>query len=152
MLALRVCGYAEHGRTQDAVRLLMNRQLPAGGWNYGNTAVFEQELRPMPETTGLALQALVGLVSRADVDKSIAYLRSELVHLNTPMSLAWATLGLHAWQETLEQPREQVRHVLARQKQLGPYDTASLSLLLLAWHCDAGLVRSLEQMQSGDEK
>lgn len=152
LMALRVCGYADHSRTQDAVRLLMNRQLPAGGWNYGNTAVFEQELRPMPETTGLALQALTGLVARTDVDKSIAYLRSEIVHLHTPMSLACAILGLHAWQETLQQPREQILDILARQEQLGPYDTVSLSLLLLAWHCDAGLVRTLEEMHSGDEK
>ncbi len=152
LMALRVCGYADRGRTQDAVRLLMNRQLPAGGWNYGNTAVFEQELRPMPETTGLALQALAGLVARPDVDKSITYLRSELPRLNTPMSLASAILGLHAWQETLQQPQEQILHVLARQEQLGPYDTVSLSLLLLAWYCDAGLVRCLEEMHSRDEK
>ncbi len=152
LMALRVCGYADHSRTHDAVRLLMNRQLPAGGWNYGNTAVFGQELRPMPETTGLALQALAGLASRAAVETSIVYLRSQLVHLNTPISLAWAMLGLHAWQETLQQPREQILHVLARQEQLGPYDTVSLSLLLLAWHCDAGLVRCLEEIHSRDEK
>ena len=60
------------------------------------------------------------------------------------MSLAWAILGLHAWQETLDEPHERIAQILARQEKLGPYDTFSLSLLLSAWHCDAGLLRHLE--------
>ena len=152
LMALRICGYVAHERAQDAVRLLMDRQLPDGGWNYGNTFVFERPLRPMPETTGVSLQALAGLVSRVDVERSIAYLRSQLPDLNTPISLAWAVLGLHAWQESLDQPREQILHVLGRQEQLGPYDTVSLSLLLLAWHCNAGLVRFLEDNLRRDEE
>jgi hypothetical protein len=99
---------------------------------------------PTPEATGLGLQALAGLVPKPDVQKSIAYLRSQLPDLYAPMSLAWAILGLHAWQEPLEQPHERILQALAKQEQLGPYDTFSLSLLLLAWHCDAGLVRYLE--------
>ena len=78
------------------------------------------------------------------VQRSIDYLRSQLPSLNAPMSFGWAILGLHAWQETLEQPQERIRQALARQERLGPYDTFSLSLLLLAWHCREGLVRCLE--------
>jgi len=152
LMALRVCGYAAHSRSQDAVRLLMDRQLPDGGWNCGNTITFGRQMRPMPETTGLSLQALAGLAPRAAVEKSIAYLRAELASLNAPMSLAWAILGLRAWQETLEQPREQILGVLARQEESGPYDTVSLSLLLLAWHCQAGLVQFFEHAGSQDKQ
>ena len=144
LMALRVCGSGSHSRTQDAVRLLMDRQLADGGWNVGTTVTFGKQMWPTPEATGLGLQALAGLVPKPAVRNSIAYLRSQLPALNAPMSLAWAILGLHAWQETLEQPHERILQVLARQQQLGPYDTFSLSLLLLAWHCDAGLVRYLE--------
>jgi hypothetical protein len=143
LMALRICGHADHRRAQDAVRLLLDRQLSAGGWNCGSTITFGQEMLPMPEDTGPSLEALAGLVPQADVDRSIRYLHSQLAHLNTPRSVAWAILGLHAWRQGLEQPHEHIRGVLARQKEYGPYDTVSLSLLLLAWHCEAGLIRFL---------
>ena len=144
LMALRVCRQGTHSRTQDAVRLLLDRQLAAGGWNCGNTVTFGQQMRPMPESTGVALQALAGLAPKPAVEKSIAYLRSQLPALSSPMSLGWAVLGLHACQETLDQPQERICQALARQEESGPYDTFSLSLLLLAWHCRAGLVRYLE--------
>lgn len=144
LLALRVCGGGSHPRTQDAVRLLMDRQLADGGWNVGTTVTFGKQMWPTPEATGLGLQALAGLVPKPAVQNSIAYLRSQLPVLNAPMSVAWAILGLHAWQETLDESHERIVQILARQEKLGPHDTFSLSLLLLAWHCDAGLVRLLE--------
>ncbi len=145
LLALRACGYGTHGRAQDAVRLLLDRQLAAGGWNVGTTVTFGTPMWPTPEASGLALQALAGLVPKSVVEKSIAYLRSRLPSLNAPISLAWAILGLHAWQEPIEQPQERIAQVLDRQGQLGPHDTFSLSLLLLAWHCRAGLTRFFEE-------
>ncbi len=140
LLALRTCGHGGHDRAKAAVRLLIDRQLATGGWNVGTTVSFGQQTRPTPEATGLALQALAGLVPKPAVEKSMAYLRSQLPLLNAPMSLGWAILGLHAWQETIEQPQERILQVLNRQEQSGPYDTFALSLLLLAWHCHAGLV------------
>jgi hypothetical protein len=46
ILALSCAGYAGHPRISNGVRLLMDRQLPKGGWNYGNTIVYGQELLP----------------------------------------------------------------------------------------------------------
>ena len=74
ILALRATGHARDSRTFEAVSMIMNRQLPSGGWNYGNTTVFGQELLPMPEHTGQALCAVSGYVSVNDVRKSIEYL------------------------------------------------------------------------------
>jgi len=139
-LALRACGYSAHSRMQDAIRMLLDRQLPSGGWNSGNTITFGLEMRPAPESTGIALQALAGLTARDSVAHSIAYMHKELAFVHAPMSVAWAILGLHAWGETVHQPQERIRRVLARQEKLGPYDTISLSLLLLAWHCGQGLI------------
>ncbi len=152
LMALRVCGHVHHSRARDAVRLLLDRQLPGGGWNIGNTTVFGQELRPMPETTGPALEALTGMTPKDVVAKSITYLQAHREQWHAPMSLAWALLGLHAWQETPQQTQEQILRVLDRQDQYGPCDTVSLSLLLLAWHCPAGLVRSLEKKTAQDGK
>ncbi len=140
LLALRVCGHEAHTRAKDAVRLLGDRQLATGGWNVGTTISFGQQTWPTPEATGIALQALAGLVPKLAVEHSIAYLRAQLPALHAPMSLGWAILGLHAWQETIEQPQERILEVLHRQEQFGPYDTFALSLLLLAWHCHTGLL------------
>jgi hypothetical protein len=38
--ALTESGRASNKRTQDGVKLLLNRQLSGGGWNYGNTTVY----------------------------------------------------------------------------------------------------------------
>jgi hypothetical protein len=148
LLALRACGYGQHRRAADAVRLLLDRQLAAGGWNVGTTVTFGTPMWPTPEATGLGLQAVAGLVPKPAVEKSIAYLRSQLPTLNAPMSLAWAILGLHAWQETVDQSQVRILAVMARQEGLGPCDTFSLSLLLLAWHCQEGLVRCLEEKRN----
>ena len=51
MMALEVAGYGGHPRLIEAQRLLLDRQIPGGGWNYGNTTVFGQVLNPMPEST-----------------------------------------------------------------------------------------------------
>ncbi|MBM4025497.1 MAG: hypothetical protein FJ280_08825 [Planctomycetes bacterium] len=149
LMALRVCGQAAHSQARDAVRLLLDRQLGAGGWNVGTTITFGQEMWPTPEATGLGLQALAGLVPEADVHRSLAYLRTQLPSLNAPMSLAWTILALRAWQETLDQPHERIAQVLARREQRGPWDTFSLSLLLLAAHCQAGLMHRLGHSESG---
>ena len=78
LLALKICGYAGHPRVVEAVRMILDRQLPEGGWNYGNTGVFGKTLRPEPESTGLALTALAGLVKPSDVDLSIKYLNQQV--------------------------------------------------------------------------
>ncbi|HEX7450061.1 MAG TPA: hypothetical protein VF306_21050, partial [Pirellulales bacterium] len=46
VLALKTAGRSEHPRTREAVALLLDRLLPQGGCNYGNTSVFGRVLRP----------------------------------------------------------------------------------------------------------
>jgi hypothetical protein len=97
ILALRVTGYGDHTRVKEAVRMLMDRQLPHGGWNVGSTVVFEQEQRPAPESTGAALHALSGLMPRGSVQRSLDYLGKEVTRLHTPISLGWSLLALNSW-------------------------------------------------------
>ena len=152
ILALRACGRMTHWRAQGGVHLLLDRQLPSGGWNYGNTFTFGTESRPTAETTGIGLQALAGLTPKDSVKNSIAYMQSEVALLHAPISLAWAILALHAWQETVDRPQERILQALARQKKFGPHNTVSLSLLTLAWHCRTGLVDFFERADWQGEK
>jgi hypothetical protein len=139
MLALKIAGYGGHQRVQEATRLLLDRQLPHGGWNYGNAMVFEQELRPMPLSTGLVLNALKDQTSQATIQRSLTYLHSRVVSLPTPRSLGWSLLGLGAWRARPESSPNLIDACLKNQDRYGGYDTASLSLLLVALKSPGGL-------------
>jgi hypothetical protein len=140
MMALEVAGKGGDPRVAEAQRLLLDRQIPGGGWNYGNTTVFGQVLHPMPESTGMVLNALSRRVSRDEVQKSIAYLEGSLTGLKTPWSLGWALLGLGAWGARPASATEMIGACLARQARISSYDTSSLALLLAAYRATGGLV------------
>lgn len=97
LLGLRRAGRNDHPRYEEAVRLLLDRQLPQGGWNYGNTTVLGNTLRPHVQPTGLAIWALAGEPDiRPRIDRSIEYLRRSVDGRTTAASLAYAILGLAA--------------------------------------------------------
>jgi hypothetical protein len=96
VLALGREGHLGHPRVVDGVRLLVDRAIESGGWNYGNNVVFGRSLRPQPAPTGLALLALTRAGSGKGVDRAVAYLRSTLPGLRAASSLGWGLLGLRA--------------------------------------------------------
>lgn len=141
LLALQAAGHADHRRAQEAVHMLMDRQLPRGGWNYGNTFVFGQELRPSPESTGIALSALAGCVPRENVKLSLEFLNSRVKHLRTPLALGWSLLGLGAWGGRPAEHQAWVMESLKQQEKYGTYDTVPLCLLLTALAAGGKLTR-----------
>ncbi|EKD35048.1 MAG: hypothetical protein ACD_75C02077G0001, partial [uncultured bacterium] len=40
LMTLRLVNHEKHPRAEEAVKMILDRQLPHGGWNYGNTKVF----------------------------------------------------------------------------------------------------------------
>lgn len=131
MMALSVTGHGHHDRVKEAVRMLLDRQLPHGGWNYGNTLVFGKELHPMPESTGAALAGLSGVVDRNEVLPSLQYLQDQVPRLQTPISLGWSLLGLAAWKLSPPNANALVERCLANQERYGEYETSALCLLVL---------------------
>lgn len=97
ILALQAAGKADHPRVREGVRLLLDRALSDGGWNYGNRRVFDNTLRAFPSTSGLALAAVAGEARSAPIDAALEYLRGKLASIRAPLSLAWALIGLRAW-------------------------------------------------------
>jgi hypothetical protein len=140
LLALRRAGQGGHERAREGVRLLLDRQLPRGGWNYGNTTVYGQELRPAAVETGVALTALAGVVGQGDVLRSLNYLQAEALKLRTPLSLAWAAVGLGAWGAFPATARGALLAIAAAPAALS---TTLLALVLLAATGDAGRARVL---------
>jgi hypothetical protein len=144
VLALRAVGKGKHERVEEAVSMLMDRMLPSGGWNYGNTLVFGRELRPMPESTGAALDALAGYVPKERVQASLEYLKKSASRVRTPLALSWAILGLGAWDERPPDSEHRLAESVSRQSRYGPYTTALLSRIVVAFHAPRGLLSALQ--------
>ena len=139
IIALKTAGYGNQPRVLEAQRLLLDRECLHGGWNYGNRSVFGAELRPMPEDTGMALDALQDSTSKSSLERSLAYLKSAVKSLRTPIALAWSLLGLGAWGERPAAAAALLSECWQRQERYGVYDTTALSLLILASRSSGGL-------------
>lgn len=97
VLALKTSENWEHPRTRQGVELLVDRLLPEGGCNYGNTEVLGQRLRPHATPTGLAMLALAGEGGGTGrIAASLEYLEDCLSANLATISLCYAVLGLHA--------------------------------------------------------
>jgi len=132
MIALCRAGHGAHERVREAARMLADRRIPAGGWGYGNTTAFGSVLRPFPDTTGAALCALAAAGDSETARQALPYLEQEVERVRTPLSLGWALLGLASWDRRPAQAEVWAEECLARQEYLGPYETASLVVLLFA--------------------
>jgi hypothetical protein len=148
VLALKAAGHANHARTREAVRLILDRQLPSGGCNYGNTVVLGQRLRPHVQPTGMALVALSGphapredghhaerdaYPGEARVAKSIAWLRRSIGPETTAASLAWAILGLKAHDAAPPESDELLANAAGTFRVPSPHASALLALAAKGW-------------------
>ena len=128
-------------RVRQGVKLLLDRQLPHGGWNFGNTLVYGTELLPSEEYIGVALTGLAGHCEEAQVAQSIAFIEGP------------SRQDSHTSRARLGHPRPRrvgpspglcrsghFRMPRSAGTQLGPFDTSHLALLLLASHCSGGLI------------
>jgi hypothetical protein len=133
LLSLDICGYGNHPRFHEGIKMILDRQLPHGGWNYGNTIVYGNELRPFMETTGIAIAALARHAEISKVSVSLHYLKEQIEQSRTPLALAWALLGLGAWGEFPNAGLDWIEQTLKKQSRYGPYGTSLLAILALAY-------------------
>jgi hypothetical protein len=96
LLALKSSGLNAHPRCREAVRLILDRMLPSGGWNQGNKIVLGRVLRPQIQPTGLALAALAGEDAMEQIGLSIGYLDNALAGPVSTASLSYALIGMAA--------------------------------------------------------
>jgi len=136
VLALKSLGLAAHPRTREGVRLLIDRLLPEGGCNYGNTYVLGQKLRPHLQPSGLTLLALAGEDSDdLRISRTIKYLASGLSDQTTAISLSYGLLGLTAHRRTPVETATWLESAYART--IGREPAAlTIALLVLASQTD----------------
>ncbi len=97
VLALKAVGLAQHPRTREAVRLLVDRLLPEGGCNFGNTFVLGQQLLPHLQSSGICLLALANeSILDPRISRTGDYLARQLSRSTATASLSYSLLGLAA--------------------------------------------------------
>lgn len=139
MIALVKDGISpEHERLKSGVRLLVDRRVRSGGWNFGNPFSQSQELEASPLSTALALAGLGAAgypVERAAVREGLRYLSGALAGDVSTVALAWSGLALSCYPlEGPERP-DPVARLAALQAENGGFrdnlfETALASLVL----------------------
>jgi len=132
IIALKKAGYKDNPRVKEAISMILDRQLPKGGWNYGNTVVYGNELLPLTDSTGVALYALADQVPYERVARSLTYINGQVGLIRSPFSLGWSILGLEAWGKRPRDTENLIMNCLKREEKIGNFGTTSYSLLLLA--------------------
>lgn len=136
VMALGAAGQLEHAATQEGIAVLLDRQLPGGGYNYGNTYVLGQLIRPHIQPTGIALLALAAArQEKVRIYRSIAWLRRSISATTTPVSLAWALLGLRAQDDEVPQGADWLAAAASRvqSRDRSPHKLALLVLAAKGW-------------------
>ena len=131
-LALRACDLGDDPRTREAVRLVVDRLLEAGGCNFGNTRVLGQATLPHIQSTGLAMLTLSDLsLDDPRISRSLDYLEQSLNEQTATASLCFALLGLTAHDRRPANAEDLLRNALGRELEYGP-SCYKLALLALA--------------------
>lgn len=97
LLALGLNGLSGDLRAVEGIRFLLDRQIPSGGWNYGNPALDGKELLPFWDTTGLALVALHGHGDPKRVGVSLELMEKNQGKIESLSGLSWAVLCLDGY-------------------------------------------------------
>jgi len=98
VLLMERTGRGDHPRTVEARRVLRDRAVPAGGWNYGNSIVLGSALEAVVMPTALVLLALGSDRKGREVTGGVKYLEQEAAAGggHSPLSLGWMNLALRA--------------------------------------------------------
>lgn len=103
--------HRDRARILEAERLLMDRAMLTGGWNYGNSNMLGRELIAYVPTTAVTLLAMQDRRSDPSVERGLAYLVMHATTERSASALALASLALQAY----DLPFETVRAALIRQ-------------------------------------
>jgi hypothetical protein len=113
-------------RLREGERLLLDRVCAGGGWNYGNSWVLGEELWPYPDTTALALLALLRRRGHPTVTESLAALERMLEAHDSSLALALGVLSLEPYGVDVTEYRDRLRSLWSAD----PVETTSRAIAL----------------------
>jgi|SRR5579872_4459414 len=89
-------------RVLDGEAMVVSRRCADGGWNHGSARTYQIDSPSYPESTALALLALQG--RPRDAARGLAMAREFHRTTKSPLALAWLSIALQAWGDTLDRP------------------------------------------------
>ena len=116
-------------RIRDGESVLRDRVCAGGGWNYGNSNVFNKNLPAYIPTTAIALLALQDRQDEAFVRDSLTYLEKHAVEHPSTRALALSTLALRRHNRSTSLVEGALRTWLTNHP---PSDVVSLGMALCA--------------------
>ena len=119
-------------RLDEAERLLIDRSCLNGGWNYGNSNMLGQELKPYVPTTAAALLAMQDRRDHPVVERSLNYLESAATSERSGIALALALLALRACGRGHEAVQAALHEQLPRTVELGNHAAIALAVCALS--------------------
>jgi len=131
-------GWEQNGRarqltviTREADELIFVRACNEGGWNYGNSRVLGEELRPYPLTTSLALIACQDSPNRAENRKSRDYLERSIDEEKSALALSLASLCLQVYGVEITRINRRINELYGETLFFSDIRTTALALLAL---------------------
>ena len=101
LLLKKVKDRLRDSRAEERIRvgdqLLQDRVCGSGGWNYGGSNVYGQELYPYVPTTAIGLLALQDQRADPHVSRSLAWLRQQTTSERSPIALSLAAIALRTY-------------------------------------------------------
>lgn len=130
VLLFEALGRSAEPRIEECRRLLVDRAIPGGGWNYGNPKVFGTVLEPDPHTTAVALLALLDDPTRPAVREAVDYLRRQTPHVPSALTLGWMLMARAACGDSIADDAAQLETLL----------TGAMHAVDSPWHLAAALL------------
>jgi len=134
----RMGGWAHESRvhslneiTREADELIYARTCKGGGWNYGNSRVLGEELRPYPLTTALALIALQDSSDRAENRSSLEYLKKSIDDEKSALALSFASISLQIYGVEIKGIIQRISDLYTETQFFSNVRTTALALLAL---------------------
>ena len=135
---VRMGGWAHENRahnlnkiTREADELIYARTCKGGGWNYGNSRVLGEELRPYPLTTALALIALQDSPNRVENRDSLEYLKKSIDDEKSALALSFATISLQIYGVETSRIIQEIADLYKETQFFSNVRTTALALLAL---------------------
>jgi len=118
-------------RINEGERLLIDRCVATGGWNYGNSNMLGQTLRSYVPTTALALMAMKERKDEACVERSLAFLKAQRLSEPSAMALGLAIIALRTFGEAVSDVKDLLIAQWRRTEFLGNAHLMGLALYSL---------------------
>lgn len=121
----------DRSRIDVAERMLVDRCCDQGGWNYGNSNMMGQQLKPFVPTTALALLSLQDRQSLPAVVRSLAFLEQVATSERSGTALALALMALRAHGRPTRTVRDTLLAQVPTTLGLGKVAAAAMTLVAL---------------------